>query len=159
MDGQRRAEGGRDDISAECLSGQSTPSPLPAVSTLSHLSLVATAAAPSRLCEALFGVGSNAVQCRALCLCVCPAAVIPSFSHHLYILHLSVVRLPSFSASIFCSPSPIYQWPFIHDFCFLQCFSWLLFTHRQQTRHAHRSCTYTCTHIDLVSHFSYIFIT
>ncbi|GAA6234353.1 uncharacterized [Lates japonicus] len=28
--------------------------PLPAVSTLPHLSLVATAAAPSRLCEALF---------------------------------------------------------------------------------------------------------
>ena len=64
MDGQARAEGGgeggRDDISAESVHSQSPCSPLPAVSALPHLSLVATAAAPSLLCEALFGVGSNA---------------------------------------------------------------------------------------------------
>lgn len=68
MDGQGRAEGGSSDISAESVSGQSPRSPLPAVSAPSHLSLVATAAAPSRLCEVLFRVGSNAAWC--VCMCV-----------------------------------------------------------------------------------------
>lgn len=59
MDRGGKREGGRDDISAESLPSLSLHISLPAVSALPHLSLVATAAAPSRLCRVLFGVGSN----------------------------------------------------------------------------------------------------
>lgn len=67
MDGRGRVKGDRDDISVESVSGQSPRSLLPAVSALPHLSLVATAAVPSRLCEALFRVDSNAAWCVHVC--------------------------------------------------------------------------------------------
>ena len=127
MDGQARAEGGRDgerdDISAESVRGQSPRSPLPAVSALPHLSLVATAAAPSLLCQALFGVGSNAPWCVCVCVCVLiwstrgcnPAQVITSFFCTLssvphppflfVILYLFLHFIPALSLS--CLPSSI----------------------------------------------------
>lgn len=108
---------------------------LPAVSALPHLSLVATAAAPSSLCEALFRVGSNAAWCACVCVCVViwdtrrcnPAQVIASF----FLSIRPSPSLPSFASSLLCLsrlPSHLLsllniQGAFIHDLFLLQRFS------------------------------------
>lgn len=119
-----RAGGGRDDISAKSLRGQSTHWPLHAGPALLHLSLVATVAAPSLYAAyTRYCLGLTVIRWR-------PGVflTLSSIFPHLFVM------LPSRHTTAFCSSfhllfdllSPLcrnIQGPVIHDLLVPQCFS------------------------------------